>query len=267
MSKWDFYTLFLLYQQNHPYFPLVSAKLVSAATQILGLIFKCSADSEICKLIIEYLPIEYLLYLVYDKSYDFTKDTLFKPIKVINQFLIDLSRLNWCEHCQAYSHVKPGLNGCAHRMGKYMLSISRYRQVWIGDDEQIKLYKTIQKYFILMMNTHKKQESLKVGDCKGDSKPLPKYSASVAKMVKSRKIKQASNALFCKELELYITLGNRIQQKYREVSWTERKGKIWNGGYKINDVLCDNFMIHYYWWEWRDIMLIKNQVHTLQRFC
>ena len=159
MSKWDFYILFLLYQQNHSYFPLVSAKLVSSATQILGLIFKCSADSEICTLIVEYLPIEYLLYLVHDKSYDFTKNTLFKPIKVINQFLIELSRLNWCEHCQTYSYVKPGLNGCAHKMGKYMLSNSRYCQVWIGDDEQIKLYKTIQ-VFICMMNTHKKPEGL-----------------------------------------------------------------------------------------------------------
>ena len=261
-SNWEFYTLFLLYKQNHPYFPLASYKLILAAKHSLSLVFKCIADGEICTRIIDYLPIEYLLYLVYNKSYNITKNILFKPIKVVNQFLAELSRLNWCEHCREYSYIKPGLTGCSHRMGKYMLSNSRYRQVWIGDDEQIKLYKMIQEYFINMVNTRKNIESLE-----NDSKPQPKYSASVIKTMKQREIKQTSNALFCNQLELYITLGNRIQSKYREISWSERKGEIWNGGYNINNVLQDNFMIHYYWWEFRDIMLIKNQIHTLQRFC
>lgn len=270
-SNWEFYTLFLLYKQNHPYFPLASDKLILAAKHSLGLVFKCSADGEVCTRIIDYLPVEYLLYLVYDKSYNIIKNPLFKPIKVVNQFLIELSRLNWCEHCRENSYIKPGLTGCAHRMGKYMLSNSRYSQVWIGDDEQIKLYKTIQEYFINMVNTHKNVENIEGdycnGNCHRDSKPQPKYSPQVIKTMKQRKIKQASNALFCNQLELYITLGTRIQTKYREISWSERKGERWNGGYNINNVLQDNFMIYYYWWEFRDIMLIKNQVHTLQRFC
>lgn len=275
-TNWEFYTLFLLYKQNHPYFPLELKNLILAAKHSLGVVFKCSADGEICTRIIEYLPVEYLLYLVYDKSYNITKNPLFKPIKVVNQFLVELSRLNWCEYCREYSYIKPGLTGCAHRMGKYMISNSRYSQVWIGDDEQIKLYKTIQEYFINMVNTRKKIKNLKIEtlerkNCNGnsdiDSKPEPKYSATVIKTMKQREIKQTSNALFCNQLELYITLGNRIQNKYREISWSERKGETWNGGYNINNVLQDNFMIHYYWWEFRDIMLIKNQIHTLQRFC
>ena len=263
-SNWEFYTLFLLYKQNHPYFPLALNKLILAAKHSLGLVFKHSADGEICTRIVEYLPIEYLLYLVYDKSYNITKNTLFKPIKVVNQFLVELSRLNWCEHCREYSYIKLGLTGCVHRMGKYMLSNSRYSQVWIGDDEQIKLYKTIQEYFITMINTHKKSAFLEGEACNGIS---TRDCPSVIKTMKQRKIKQASNALFCNQLELYITLGNRIQNKYREISWSERKGEIWNGGYNINNVLQDNFMIHYYWWEFKDIMLIKNQIRTLQRFC
>lgn len=263
-TNWEFYILFLLYKQNHPYFPLELKKLILAAKHSLSLVFKCSADGEICTRIIDYLPVEYLLYLVYESSYNITKTPLFKPIKVVNQFLVELSRLNWCEHCRQYSYIKPGLTGCAHRMGKYMLSNSRYSQVWIGDDEQIKLYKTIQEYFINMVNTHKKSGDLEGEDCNGI---YDKYSPSVIKTMKQREIKTTGNALFCNQLELYITLGNRIQNKYREISWSERKGETWNGGYNINNVLQDNFMIHYYWWEFRDIMLIKNQVHTLQRFC
>lgn len=270
-TNWEFYTLFLLYKNNYPYFPLASDKLIIAAKHSLSLVFKYSADGEICTRIVDYLPIEYLLYLVYDKSYNFTKNPLFKPIKVVNQFLIELTSLNWCEHCRKYSYIKPGLNGCAHRMGKYMRSNSRYRQVWIGEDEQINLYKTIQKYFITMMNSHKNIESFKIKYCNtdfnSDSKPQPKYSASVIKTMKKRETKQISNALFYNQLELYIILGNRIQQKYREISWSERKGETWKGGYNINNVLQDNFMIHYYWWEFKDIMLIQNQIHTLQRFC
>jgi hypothetical protein len=263
-TNWEFYILFLLYKQNHPYFPLASNKLILAAKHSLSLVFKCSADGEICTRIIDYLPVEYLLYLVYESSYNITKTPLFKPIKVVNQFLVELSRLNWCEHCRQYSYIKPGLTGCAHRMGKYMLSNSRYSQVWIGDDEQIKLYKTIQEYFINMVNTHKKSGDLEGEYCNGI---YDKYSPSVIKTMNQREIKQTGNALFCNQLELYITLGNRIQNKYREISWSERKGETWNGGYNINNVLQDNFMIHYYWWEFRDIMLIKNQVRTLQRFC
>ncbi len=265
-SNWEFYTLFLLYKQNHPYFPLASDKLILTAKHSLGLVFKCSADGVICTRIVEYLPIEYLLYLVYNKSYNITKNPLFKSIKVVNQFLVELTRLNWCEHCREYSYIKTGLTGCAHKMGKYMLSNSRYSQVWISDDEQIKLYKTVQEYFINMVNTHKKVDYSN-DVCDRDSKLQPKYSASIIKKMKQREIKQASNALFCNQLELYITLGNLIQSKYREISWSERKGETWNGGYNINNVLQDNFMIHYYWWEFRDIMLIKNQIHTLQRFC
>ena len=69
-TNWEFYTLFLLYKQNHPYFPLASNKLILAAKHSLGLVFKCSADGDICRRIVDYLPIEYLLYLVYDKSYN-----------------------------------------------------------------------------------------------------------------------------------------------------------------------------------------------------
>ena len=75
--------------------------------------------------------------------------------------------------------------------------------------------------------------------------------------MKQREIKQTSNALFCNQLELYITLGNRIQNKYREISWSERKGETWNGGYNINNVLQDNFMIHYYWWNLEILCLLK----------
>ena len=212
-SNWEFYTLFLLYKQNHPYFPLASDKLILAAKHSLSLVFKCSADGEICTRIIDYLPVEYLLYLVYESSYNITKTPLFKPIKVVNQFLVELSRLNWCEHCRQYSYIKPGLTGCAHRMGKYMLSNSRYSQVWIGDDEQIKLYKTIQEYFINMVNTHKKSGDFEGEDCNGI---YDKYSPSVIKTMKQREIKQTGNALFCNQLELYITLGNHIQNKYRD---------------------------------------------------
>ena len=267
LSSWELYNLFLLYKENNSYFPLESNKLILAAKHSLGLVFKCSADGEICTRIIEYLPVEYLLYLVYDKPYNITKNPLFKPIKIINQLLVELSRLNWCKHCHEYSYIKPGLTGCAHRMGKYMHLNSRYRQVWSGDDEQIKLYKTIQEYFINMVNTGKKLYNMKLDSYNSDSKFLSKYSPSVIKTMKQRKIKQISNDLFYNQLELYITLGNRIQNKYREISWRERKGEIWNGGYNINNVLQDNFMIHYYWWEFKDIMLIKNQIHTLQRLC
>ena len=105
-SNWEFYTLFLLYKQNHPYFPLASDKLILAAKHSLSLVFKCSADGEICTRIIDYLPVEYLLYLVYDKPYNITKNPLFKPIKIVNQLLVELSRLNWCEHCHEYSYIK-----------------------------------------------------------------------------------------------------------------------------------------------------------------
>ena len=90
------YFYFLLYKQNHPYFPLELKKLILAAKHSLSLVFKCSADGEICTRIIDYLPVEYLLYLVYESSYNITKIPLFKPIKVVNQFLVELSRLNWC---------------------------------------------------------------------------------------------------------------------------------------------------------------------------
>jgi len=75
------------------------------------------------------------------------------------------------------------------------------------------------------------------------------------------------NKLFLKQLELYINLGNRIQTKYREISWKERKGEPWKGAFNINQALQNYFMIHYYWWEWSDILLIKKQLHTLQRLC
>lgn len=253
MSNWEFYTLFILYQENHSYFPLVTKHLISKANNNLAEVFKWSPTGGMSRLIIDYLPVEYLLYLVYDKSYDFTRDKLFYPIKVVNQFLVELSSLNWCEHCKTYDLFKLGQKGCSHKMNRY--AIQNYR-LWIGEQDHINLYKTVLDYFIQLAI---REDRVVKGDRVVKEDKIAKNF--------SRKYKAMGNKLFLKQLELYINLGNRIQTKYREISWKERKGEPWKGAFNINQALQNYFMIHYYWWEWSDILLIKKQLHTLQRLC
>ena len=235
LSNQEFYTTFLLYKTNAKYFPNVTKQLTTKACNILSMVFKSSTSGPHINIIIGYLPVEYLLYLTYDVSYDISNDKLFYPLTIINNFIREISQSNWCHHCKTQHLNKEGLFGCEHKMAKYSLNKTT-GNYWIGEQDQTNIYKKHNIYFSTLLLENKLENN-----------------------------KKACNKLFIEQFNLYVKIGSRLQELNREISWKIRKGGDWDGNYDMYALINRHFMIQFYWWSYSELNLITRQINTLQR--